>query len=54
MPLTKVLGRGVAVERVRAGEAVRVTSEKTVRVGEGGRWSTMNSSSPSGANIRAD
>ena len=35
VPLTKVLGRGVAVERVRAGEAVRVTSEKTVRVGEG-------------------
>ena len=25
----------MAVERVRAGEAVRVTSEKTVRVGEG-------------------
>ena len=27
VPLTKVLGRGVAVERVRAGETVRVTSE---------------------------
>jgi len=34
VPLEKVLGRGVDVERVRAGERVRVTSEKTVRVGD--------------------